>query len=113
MILEAYSIFDHAAKAFNQPFFVQTKGVAIRTFQGTVNAPENNTVNQNPEQFTLFKLGTYDDSNGAMVPLDTPEPIIKAVEIHEPQLNKEQISETLLELLDKVTKLERINGQVD
>lgn len=109
MILEMYSIYDHAAKAYNQPFFVNTLGVAVRTFESTVNNNgEANTINANPEQFTLFKIGTYDDSNGSISPLDTPEPVCKALDVMEPTLNRDQVMETLQELLDKVTKLENL-----
>lgn len=110
MKLEIYSIYDHASKAYMTPFFMQNKGMAIRSFQGTVNPETPNMVSQNPEQFTLFKLGDYDDSNGKVECLDTPEPILKAQEIHEPQLNRDQIMETLMTLVDKVTNLERISN---
>lgn len=115
MKLEIFTIYDHAAKAYNKPFFVQTVGIAIRTFQATVNEEQNGAINQNPEQFTLFKIGVYDDSDGSIISLDTPEPVMKALDVLEPSntINKDQISETLMTLLDKVNNLEKIIGQVD
>lgn len=64
MKLHAYCIYDSAAQAFNTPFFQQNDGLAIRAFQGLVNADDKNNVSEYPEQFTLFKIGEYDDQDG-------------------------------------------------
>jgi hypothetical protein len=65
MKLNVYSIYDSAAKAYTQPFFMHNDGLAIRAFQDNVNAPDNNIANH-PDQFTLFCIGEYDDSSGEL-----------------------------------------------
>jgi hypothetical protein len=68
MKLFIYSLFDQAAKAYTRPFFLQNDGIAIRAFQDQVNAKEPNNVSEHPEQFTLFCIGEFDDSNGDITP---------------------------------------------
>ena len=72
MKLNVYSIFDSAAKAYTSPFFMHNDGLAIRAFQDNVNAEQENNISKHPDQFTLFKLGEYDDKTGKVTPLETP-----------------------------------------
>lgn len=59
------SIKDRAADAFGRPFFLPAVGVAVRSFQDEVNRPaEDNQVYQHPDDFDLYELGSFDDSNG-------------------------------------------------
>ena len=81
MKLNVYSIFDSAAQAFVQPFFMQQDGLAIRAFQDNVNSKEENNISKHPEQFTLFKLAEFNDQNGMLTPLDTPRALAIGVEL--------------------------------
>lgn len=65
-----YSIYDSAAKAFTTPFFLPTDGMAIRAFQGNVNSKEDNNISLHPDQFTLYKIGEWDDQRGHVEALD-------------------------------------------
>lgn len=68
MIQVVVAVKDRAADAFGRPFFVQTQGVAIRSFMDEVNRQaEDNQLYQHPDDFDLFELGTYDDSTGMIV----------------------------------------------
>ena len=66
MILGIYAIKDRAADAFGRPFFCPTDGVAIRSFMDEVGRqdPENQLF-QHPDDFDLYRLGSYDDSDGS------------------------------------------------
>jgi hypothetical protein len=64
MKTKIYSIFDSAANAYTTPFFMHNDGLAIRAFQDNVNSKEPNNISQHPDQFTLFKIGEYNDENG-------------------------------------------------
>lgn len=56
---------DRAIDAFGQPFFSVSVGGAIRGFTDEINRPaENNQLNKHPEDFDLYLLGEFDDSNG-------------------------------------------------
>lgn len=65
MIMTIVSIKDRAADAFNRPFFVPTANMAIRSFMDEVNRdhPENQMF-VHPDDFDLYEIGIFDDSNG-------------------------------------------------
>lgn len=70
------SIRDRAADAYGRPAFMATEGIAIRSFSDEVNNKyESNQMYAHPDDFDLFLLGTYDDSNGAFDLLDSPKQI--------------------------------------
>ena len=75
-----YSIRDAKAEYFTQPFFKKTHGEAERDFTQLVN-DDKSSIAQFPEDFDLYYLGDYDTENGKMTPIDTPQHIIKAVQI--------------------------------
>jgi len=60
MQLKLFTVYDRAAQAYMTPFFLLTKGLAIRSFSETVNDPNHN-FGKYSEDFTLFELGSYDD----------------------------------------------------
>lgn len=62
MILKVFSIYDGAAKSFNKPFFMLTKAEAMRAFVSTIRT--ESLLHENPTDFSLYQLGTYDDSDG-------------------------------------------------
>lgn len=65
MVLTIVSIFDSATQAYSRPVFVQSSGVAIRSFTDEVNRNEpNNEMIRHPGDFSLFLLGTFDDATG-------------------------------------------------
>ena len=95
MKLNVYSVYDSKAEAFLPPFFLPMEGQALRIFQNTANNKDHD-FGRNPMDYTLFKLGEFDDDNGLLVPLTTPKNLGSAEEhknapqIPEPQLVKEE-----------------------
>ena len=73
MELNVYSLFDAAASAFTQPFFMQNDGLAIRAFQDNVNATEPTNVSEHPDQFTLYRIAKFDDKTGIIDKLEKPK----------------------------------------
>lgn len=71
MTLELFSVFDAKADAFAQPFFSQSKGTAIRAFATECRNPASG-LHQHAEDYTLFHLGTFDQANGLLEPLQAP-----------------------------------------
>jgi len=68
MVLTIVSIFDQATQAYSRPVFVQSTGVAIRSFSDEVNRDDpNNEMKRHPSDFALFFIGTFDDSTGEFV----------------------------------------------
>lgn len=78
MILQVFTVYDHAVQSYLPPFFVRSKGEAIRSFTEAVNA-EGNQFNKHAADYTLFALGTYDD-DGAVFMVDVPHRVISALE---------------------------------
>lgn len=72
MILKVFTVFDHAAKAYLQPFFLRTEEEAIRGFSEVCSDPQH-MFGRYPDQYTLFHLGEYDDSSASFHELETPE----------------------------------------
>lgn len=80
MLLKAFSIRDQKAEVFNTPFFQKTHGEAERNFRTLVN-DQKSTVFQFPEDFDLYYVGDYDDVLGTFRSLETPQHVIKAVQL--------------------------------
>ncbi len=71
MIQNAYSIKDAKANAFSAPFFSINDQVAQRSFEQAKNDP-NTTINQSPQDFSLYRLATFDDQSGELHPEKQP-----------------------------------------
>lgn len=72
MIVHIFAVFDSKAKNFGQPFFSLSREVAQRAFMSAVHEPES-MLCKHPTDFSLFELGTFNDSNGIFTTLATPE----------------------------------------
>lgn len=60
MQLKMYSVYDCKAEAYHQPFYMRSKGEALRSWQQAVN-DENTTFCKFPGDFTLFEIGEFDE----------------------------------------------------
>lgn len=80
MKLIIYSIFDVKAKAYNRPFLLLNDDIALRTATDLVSDPSSD-IHRHPEDFTMFKLGDYDDSNACFDIHDSPIPLYRFHEL--------------------------------
>ena len=71
MIHKVYSVYDSKVEAYLQPFFFPAKGAAIRAFSEIAN-DKSSSIGKNPEDFTLFELGSWDDSTAKIEMHSTP-----------------------------------------
>lgn len=71
MILQIFTVKDLKTEAYLPPFYLATKGAAIRSFSDTVNDPTH-TFNKHPVDYVLFHLGEYNDSHATFEPLPAP-----------------------------------------
>lgn len=74
MILKVFGIYDSKASAYLPPFMMKTIGEAERALSGHVNDPQHN-FSKYAEDFTLFDLGSWDDSNAKYNLHSTPHSI--------------------------------------
>ncbi|AJK28243.1 putative nonstructural protein [Eel River basin pequenovirus] len=61
-----YAIFDSTAEVHGRPMFLVNDATAIRGFVNALVNPQSEFY-QNPADFNLFKIGEYDDIEGAFV----------------------------------------------
>jgi len=69
--LEVFSIFDSKAEAFIQPWYSQTIGTALRSFEQAVNK-EGHDFHKFSGDYCLFHLGAFDQTKGVFNQLTSP-----------------------------------------
>lgn len=74
-----FSVYDSKVGAYAQPFFMRSKGEALRGWEDVVNDPSTNFY-KHPEDYTLFELGEYDELSGRIENHSTPESLGVALE---------------------------------
>lgn len=72
MIQNVYTIKDAKTNAFANPFYSVNDATAIRSFEQAAADP-NTTISQFPEDFSLYKLGTFTDESGQFTLEETPK----------------------------------------
>lgn len=63
MIYDVFAIHDEKAEAFLPPFILPNQNMAKRVFADCVNS-DDHQFGKNPEDYTLFRLGQFDDHAG-------------------------------------------------
>lgn len=58
-----YTVHDTKAETFMPPFFVPSKGLAIRAFEDCINSDDHH-FGKHPADYTLFFLGSFDTDSG-------------------------------------------------
>ena len=82
MISVIVSVRDSAAEAFGRPMYLQSLGVAIRSFTDEVNREDkDNQLFNHPDDFDLYELGLFDDSNGSYQIRDNPTVIVRGKDV--------------------------------
>lgn len=79
MKLNIYTIFDTASGAYMRPFFLQSDGQAIRSFTD-IATDADHEIGRHPEDYTLFRIGIYDDNRGELIP-EVKESLATALEV--------------------------------
>lgn len=83
MEMKVYSIFDKKAASYMSPFFMHQDGMARRSFGDLVNDKQHQLgVNKHPEDYSLYKLGTFDDISGKLNGVSEPEFISNAMDFY-------------------------------
>lgn len=68
---QVIAVYDAKAEIFTQPVFTVAIGEAVRSFQDEVNNPQSQ-FSKHPEDYTLFHLGTYDETSAKFDLLTAP-----------------------------------------
>lgn len=65
MKLQVFAVRDRAMNGYLQPFFLQSEGLAIRSFTDEINrADPKNPMFAHADDYDLYHLGTFDDETG-------------------------------------------------
>lgn len=78
MIFNLYSMEDKLAGIYYQPFQCSAHPVALRLFTELTNDPTSMVYN-NPSDYYLVQVGTFDDSTGIISPYSAPAIIAHAL----------------------------------
>jgi len=65
MIVNVYAVFDSVAKIYLPPWVQANDGLACRSFVHAVN-DRSNQLGQFPADFSLYRVGTFDDQTGVL-----------------------------------------------
>ena len=79
----AYCVYDRKSLIYNTPFFAVSDGAAVRSFRDLAN-DLSTTVGRHPGDFVLYRVGTFDDAIGCMLP-DTAVHIADAQALVDPK----------------------------
>lgn len=71
MIYKVFSVYDSKVENYFKPFYESTKGSAIRAFT-EIARDKDSQIGKYPEDFSLFELGSYDDSSAIFTLLPAP-----------------------------------------
>lgn len=73
-VLIVVAVKDRLADVFSQPMYFATEGQAKRAFTDAINDPQNN-MSRHPDDYDMFRLGTFDDSKGKFENEEQPKQI--------------------------------------
>lgn len=79
MITKIYTIYDSKARVYNKPFFVLNDDVCLRSVLQMKGGDTD--IATNPEDFSVWYLGTYDDNTAQLDLCGTPKVIAKVHEL--------------------------------
>lgn len=81
-----FAVKDQAAEAFGLPFFVNTRGEAMRSFTDEANSNEpNSAIGRHPEDYELWHIGEYDEVKGIVTMIQNPERLARARDLVQPE----------------------------
>lgn len=80
MTQEIFTIRDAKANSYGIPFYSPTPGTAERQVRELTNDPQS-LVCKYPEDYDLYKIGSFNQLTGQIEILDTPQHICKAVSL--------------------------------
>ena len=79
MLTKVMAAFDKKARTYLTPFFVAHEDIAVRALSNAVNGGGQEPIARNPEDFSLWLLGTFDDDSAKFSLTATPVHVVEAV----------------------------------
>ena len=107
MKINIYSIHDSKAQAYGQPFLLQTDGLATRSFIQATQA-EQTGFSKHPLDYTLFRIGVYDDETSIIKSETPPEMLLTAMQAI---IIQDKESQTIIEKTKQEKNQDEVNNQ--
>ncbi len=79
MLQVVFTVHDSCSGVYDRPFVGRSEADAIRSF-GDIAMDAEHPIGKHPEHFSLYRLGTYDDNSGKLVPCDSVH-VVSAVDL--------------------------------
>lgn len=79
-----FSVRDAATETYNTTFTAPTNQAAMRQFQD-LSLDTNTNVNKHPDDFILYRVGSWDDDTGTLIP-EEPVKLAHARDYHNEQI---------------------------
>jgi len=79
-ILVILAVFDSKVGVFEKPFTVRSNAEGMRTFADEVLRPES-MLGLHPSDYSLFRVGSFDQTTGATIPELAPIQLMTALEV--------------------------------
>lgn len=77
--MKIFSVLDTKADAYMMPICCATAGVALRSFEDSVN-DGSSPFYKHPEDYILFEVGSFDEATGILTP-SMSEPVARGVDL--------------------------------
>lgn len=81
MKLKVYAVFDSKVGTYARPFFMQTRGEALRSWIDVI-SDKDTQFHRHPEDFCLFEVAEYDEDTGGFQNQVPPVSLGVALEYH-------------------------------
>lgn len=75
-----FTVYDVITDTYSFPFSAKNKTDATRSFRVAANDPKT-SIGQNPQDYSLYYLGTYNDENASFTQDKAPELVVRATSI--------------------------------
>ena len=72
-----YAVYDRKAEMYSQPFLEIKDGTAIRAVQDIVINNKDHAFAKHPSDFSLFRLGSFDETTGEIAGEQKPTKLIE------------------------------------
>jgi len=84
MILKLFTVYDSKIGAYKEPIYLRSTGEALRAMTETLSNAQHQ-FSKFSEDYTLFELGEYDDTNASFNLHLTPKTVCKISELKSQQ----------------------------
>jgi len=81
-MLQAFAILDVKAAAYGLPFFLDTVGIALRSFSD-VCADQRSVISKHPQDYSMYHIGTFDPCSSQLTSLPQPVFVCSALQMIE------------------------------